>query len=60
MRPRRSRCWSRGSFRCRRHEFADVLPVDLGEQSLAGREVAVEGPCPTRPAGIQAEIAFIL
>jgi hypothetical protein len=27
----------------RRHELVDVLPVDLGEQVLARREVAVEG-----------------
>jgi short chain dehydrogenase len=27
----------------RRHELVDVLPVDLGEQVLAGREVPVEG-----------------
>ena len=26
-----------------RDEIADVLPVDLGEQVFAGREVAVEG-----------------
>jgi NADP-dependent 3-hydroxy acid dehydrogenase YdfG len=29
--------------RRRGDEFADVLPVDLGEQVIAGREVAVEG-----------------
>ena len=28
---------------CRRHELANVLPVDLGEQVLTSREMAVEG-----------------